>query len=328
MIHQWSLDELKAFYLSFPIPACLLDRDTRYLAATAKYAEICGTDLERLKGKSLSDFCPRELVANARRGFVAFDDGEEIPPHQISFAGRIYLVSATAVRRGGDAFAFAMSVTLTDISQMKRLEKERAASNAKLSTAYRRMEELAETDMLTGLMNRYGLWKFFARELRHCRRHDKPISMAILDVDGLKLFNDRYGHVAGDETLKAIGTVIQNSIRRPGDGAGRYGGDEFVIVLPNTDLAGTEHVARAILGKVRGLPIHPDHGTFGELSVSIGISGQTSIARNVSIEETIKSLMRSADKALYATKEAGRNGLTVWDEAHQASPARAFQRDC
>jgi diguanylate cyclase (GGDEF)-like protein len=158
------------------------------------------------------------------------------------------------------------------------------------------------------------LEKFFEREIRRCRRELHPIAVAIIDVDCFKPYNDRYGHVAGDESLKAVAGVLETAVRRPGDCAARYGGDEFVVVLPNTTLAGAEHVGQVIQRAVANLAISHADGPYARLTVSIGIAGLTVIPRDIPPTAIRDCLMRSADKALYAVKDAGRNGLVVWTD--------------
>jgi diguanylate cyclase (GGDEF)-like protein len=292
----------------------LLDRETRYLAANLKYAKLCNTRLDELVGKSMRDFCPPDLVANARRDFQVFDAGGSIPDREIIYRDSTFLVSVSPLTKGGDKTVFAIAVALTDISKLKKRETALTVFNDNLFAAYKEISVFAETDALTGLVNRYGLEKFFEREIRRCRREQHPISAAIIDVDYFKPYNDQHGHVAGDESLRAIATAIKSAIRRPGDCAARYGGDEFVIVLPNTGLAGAEQVGRTVQRAISGLAIQHKGGPFDWLTVSIGITAMTTIPRDVPSIAIRNSLLHWADKALYAAKDAGRNGLMTWND--------------
>lgn len=314
MVHRVPADELRQAFLSLPVSVCLLDRQARYIAANRKYADLCNALPEGFFGKSMLDFCPADMVAKARQDFEVFDSGQTLPDREIVFAGRTLLVAVNPVARDGDTGVAAIAVALTDISAQKKLETALAVANDSLFTAYKEIRVFAETDALTGLVNRRGLERFFEREIRRCRRELNPIAVAIVDVDCFKPYNDRHGHIAGDESLKAIGGAIQSAVRRPGDCAARYGGDEFVVVLPNTTLAGAEHVGRTIQRAVANLTIRHADGPFARLTVSIGIAGLTVIPRDISPTAIRDCLMRSADKALYAVKEAGRNGLVVWTD--------------
>lgn len=314
MVYRVSADELRQAFLSLPVSVCLLDRQARYIAANRKYAELCDAAPEGFFGKSMLNFCPAHIVEKARQDFELFDTGQVIPDREIVFAGRNLLVAVNPIARDGDTGVSAIAVALTDISSQKKLETALAVANDSLFTAYKEIRIFAETDALTRLVNRHGLERFFEREIRRCRREQHPIAIAIVDVDCFKPYNDRHGHVAGDEILKAIAGAIQSAIRRPGDCAARYGGDEFVVVLPNTTLAGAEHVGRTIQRAVVDLTIQNADGPFSRLTVSIGIAGLTVIPRDISPTAIRDCLMRSADKALYAGKDAGRNGVVVWND--------------
>jgi len=314
MIYRLPTDELRQVFLSLPVSVCLLDREARYIAANRKYADLCNTGTDGFFGKSMLDFCPADLVAKARRDFELFDSGKTIPDREIVFAGRTLLVAVNPIARDDDTSVCAIAVALTDISKQKKLETALAIANDNLFAAYKEIRVFAETDTLTRLVNRYGLEKFFEREIRRCRREQHPIAVAIVDVDCFKPYNDRYGHVAGDESLKAIADAIQSAVRRPGDCAARYGGDEFVVVLPNTTLTGAEHVGRTIQRAIADLAIGHADGPFTRLTVSIGLAGLTTIPRDLPPVSIRDCLLRSADKALYAAKDGGRNGLVVWTD--------------
>lgn len=312
MIYRLPTDELRQVFLSLPVSVCLLDREAHYIAANRKYADLCNTAPDGFFGKSMLDFCPADMVAKARQDFNLFDSGQAIPDREIVFAGRTLLVAVNPIARDGDTSVSAIAVALTDISKQKKLETALAVANDNLFAAYREIRIFAETDALTRLVNRYGLEKFFEREIRRCRRELHPIAVVIVDVDCFKPYNDRHGHIAGDKSLKAIAGAIESAVRRPGDCAARYGGDEFVVVLPNTTLAGAEHVGWAIQRAVADLAIRHADGPFARMTVSIGIAGLTTIPRDIPPTSIRDCLLRSADKALYAAKDAGRNGLLVW----------------
>ena len=140
------------------------------------------------------------------------------------------------------------------------------------------------------------------------------------DVDYFKLYNDTYGHQAGDNCLKAIAQALKQSIRRPADEAARYGGEEFVIVLPNTPLAGAQHVAEQIKQNVQALQMpHESSKTSDWVTLSLGIA--SCIPNQQSSPE---ELIRIADMALYAAKENGRN---QWVSQERCDVLRHLQRD-
>ena len=125
----------------------------------------------------------------------------------------------------------------------------------------------------------------------------------MIDVDFFKQYNDIYGHVAGDECLRKIGKVVAYSMRRPGDLAARYGGEEMVVLLPGTDLAGTLAVAESIRGAVQSMEVAHTGNPLGVVTVSIGVEAFSPIH----LENQPIELVEAADKALYKAKESGRN---------------------
>ncbi|OQX30468.1 MAG: hypothetical protein B0D87_02365 [Candidatus Sedimenticola endophacoides] len=173
----------------------------------------------------------------------------------------------------------------------------------KLSEADRRLEQLAAEDMLTGLFNRrYGMERL-ETELARCRRRNHPLSLAMIDIDHFKRINDTLGHMAGDHGLAQLAATLRSQLRRH-DIAFRYGGEEFVLILPETDadqaLQGLERLRARVEGLQVRSPGQPDYS----LTISIGIaqwhpamSGDT--------------LLERADRALYAAKEEGRNRCRV-----------------
>lgn len=318
MTFQLVSDAQKEVFQSLPVSACLVDRQLTYIAANNGYAGLFHTDMETLVGRSLSDFMASEIISKIHTDFEAFDAGAISTTDEIIIHGRNFFVSINPIRRNGQAVA--AFATLTDISPLKKKIAELATGNNELRTANAHIKALAETDALTGLTNRRGFERFLNTELRRCRRRGQPISLALVDIDHFKLFNDRYGHVKGDAALKDVGAAMQGAIRRPGDCAARYGGEEFVVVLPETDLSGAEHVCRSIQEAVARIAIANDESPFGRLTVSIGIAGVATISREHDWTEVRDNLLRSADAVLYHVKASGRNGVEVWRD--EDMPAR------
>jgi len=127
------------------------------------------------------------------------------------------------------------------------------------------------------------------------------------DIDSFKAFNDTYGHLEGDECLKKIAAALNHQLMRPSDLAARFGGEEFIILLPGTDLEGAGHLAEAIRRDVENLAItHAGAGASGRVTMSFGISAL--IPRS---ELTEIDLINTADRAMYLAKEGGRNRCVV-----------------
>lgn len=190
-----------------------------------------------------------------------------------------------------------MLLLARQVRRKMKVDRELLRANAQL-------EELAHTDALTGLSNRRGFDVNLAREWRRCRRAGKPISLLMIDADHFKVYNDQFGHQAGDVVLRALAVSMLGHIRRPGDVAARYGGEEFAIVLPDTDLAAATRIAEAIRAGIEALGI-PDPQR-GCMTVSIGLSCAAPGNGGAADE-----LLAAADAALYESKATGRNRVTV-----------------
>jgi diguanylate cyclase (GGDEF)-like protein len=192
--------------------------------------------------------------------------------------------------------------------------RRRMAAEAALADAAARMAVMAATDALTGIANRRTFNASLAREWRRMAREAAPIALLLIDVDSFKLFNDRYGHPEGDRALIAVAACIDQCARRPGDHAARFGGEEFVVVLPNTTAADAERVAERIRTAVLAREIAHADGPAGRLSISIGVA----VARPTP-DENETALLARADQALYEAKRAGRN--RVMRDIDSLSPA-------
>ncbi len=169
------------------------------------------------------------------------------------------------------------------------------------------LEDLATRDSLTGLANRRSLDKKMHLEWKCAQRSGSPLAFILADVDHFKAYNDHYGHQQGDECLRAVAEAIDTSVFRPSDMASRYGGEEFAIVMPNTDLAGALAVAERIRLAVgdRQLP-HDRSTTSPNITLSLGVAAMTPSARN-----STERLIAAADAALYRAKHEGRNRVIL-----------------
>ena len=166
------------------------------------------------------------------------------------------------------------------------------------------LRALTITDPLTGLHNRRHFDIVSATEWERARRDQKPLTVLFIDVDHFKSYNDYHGHRAGDDCLAAVGKAVGQSLQRPADLAARYGGDEFLVLLPDTETDGALDVARRVLESIAALDIPHGASPFGKVTSSIGAAEL--IPRP---HHTFQELVERADRALYAAKQAGRNGV-------------------
>ncbi len=172
------------------------------------------------------------------------------------------------------------------------------------------LRELALVDPTTGIANRRRFDDALALEVLRSQRTATPLALALIDVDHFKAYNDRYGHSAGDEALRAIAQAAAASVRRPADLVCRYGGEELVALLPATTLAGALSTAERIRTSVVAMRV-PHAGSQGSewLTVSIGVAAivPAGLADSRSVAAAADALVRRADAALYRAKRDGRN---------------------
>ena len=181
--------------------------------------------------------------------------------------------------------------------------RQRMTMELEIRHAHQTMRDMALTDSLTGLGNRRRLDRALLDEISLATRRGTSLALIMLDVDYFKGYNDRYGHAAGDDCLTAIGGAIQQTVQRPGDLAVRYGGEEFTVLLPDTDITGAIKVAEAILDAIRNLNIEHLGHPLGKMTASAGITALQPTLEHV----TPATLLKSADGCLYLAKQRGRN---------------------
>lgn len=178
-----------------------------------------------------------------------------------------------------------------------------------LTEAHARLQDLAQRDALTGLYNRQFVVDRMPEIWGLAVRWKQSLALLMIDIDHFKQVNDVHGHAAGDEALKAVAEVIGHVMQRPGDHAIRYGGEEFLVVLPQTHTAGAAHIAERIREEVAALRVTHD-GHLLPLTVSIGVACTTPGPR------TAMSLMlQLADRLLYQAKAEGRNRCVLQPSA-------------
>lgn len=174
-----------------------------------------------------------------------------------------------------------------------------------LKEANRKLEELAKRDSLTGLANKRELTRKLEQEWNRARRNETPLALVIVDVDRFKEYNDRYGHSAGDDVLETVGDLLNELTRRPGDMAARFGGDEFVLILPETTEEGAYKLAREARNRLASLNLEHDASPVkGIVSVSAGVAAEIPERK-----EEQEELFKRADRALYRAKQAGQDAI-------------------
>ena len=189
--------------------------------------------------------------------------------------------------------------------QLNQLNLELHETNRKLQSANRMLNHLAKNDALTGIANYRSFSEHFVREWKVAQREHRPLSLITIDIDFFKDFNDSLGHQKGDECIKRTARAISGQLKRPSDFVARYGGDEFIVILPGTDRNGAERIATKIRLAIRKLKIdHPAAPTGTTVTVSLGIASTVP-----AIDADSGEFLRRSDQALYQAKKAGRNRM-------------------
>ena len=200
---------------------------------------------------------------------------------------------------------------MTSVAVSESRGEELAQRNREAALLREKLHEQAMHDKLTGLYNRHYVEEWFGLELRRAQRHGRPIAAIMLDVDHFKRFNDSFGHEAGDLVLRELAGALRRSTRGS-DVASRYGGEEFLVLLPECPLDAALRKAEQLREEVAKLELRYDGRPLGPVSVSLGVASFPDHAKESA------ELLRRADEALYLAKQAGRNRVVAYAMAKPA----------
>ena len=191
----------------------------------------------------------------------------------------------------------------SDLIELLEKMRDLVESQLELVEKTRLLQKLAETDPLTEILNRRAIQHRTEIEMERSVRLEKKLSMILFDIDHFKMINDRFGHQAGDETLAELSKRIMGVIRKI-DLFGRYGGDEFIIVMPETGIEDAQLIGERILAQLRDVSVSNGASDFPVLSISMGIG-------EFLPGDTFSTMINRVDKALYRAKESGRNTISL-----------------
>ncbi|HUH00852.1 MAG TPA: diguanylate cyclase [Kofleriaceae bacterium] len=289
----------------------LVDDDRTMLDSLAQMVESCGyealparswAEALMLFRKQIPDIVLLDVMMPTIDGFklarmIKAESGHFVPIILITGLG-----DADSKRRGMAAGAddflskpvapLELEVRLNAMLRIKELTDQIAAANAKLA-------ELATTDALTSLCNRRAIYEHLDREFHRSQRYGNPFAVFLLDIDHFKLVNDTWGHAMGDRIIVRVARILTETVRQT-DFTGRYGGEEFLVLAPETPHVNARVLAERIRARVEHVSRSDDE--LPEVTVSIGIASSDNVAA-----EHYEELVQAADVALYEAKNAGRN---------------------
>jgi diguanylate cyclase (GGDEF)-like protein len=273
----------------------------------------------------LMDFCMPDMDGIAACKRLKADPAlEDIPVIVVTARGesdvldRAFAAGATDfVRKPFDPVELCARVR-TALALKAQID-HRKARERELAEANRQLDRLARIDALTGVANRRALDETLVAEWRRATRTATWLSLVIVDIDFFKAYNDTYGHPAGDAILARVARLVERELRRPADFAARFGGEEFVVLLPETSLEGAVAVAERIRAEVEAVAIlHASSNVAPVVTISAGVASAAPAA-----DFALSSLVERADRALYEAKAAGRNRVRCAPAVRNAYEASA-----
>ena len=293
------------------------DLEGRYELVNRRYEEVTGMPREAVIGHVDAELFPGDAAESFRQSDLrVIESGQvvEVGDFVDRSDGQIYLMTIKFPLRGEDGKVIGVCGMSTDISERKQAEDALKKANQQMEVQLKEIRQLhaalrdqANRDSLTQLYNRRFLADAIEREFHLVQRRSQPLSIILLDIDHFKSVNDSFGHSVGDECLVALARFMQQHFRKS-DIICRYGGDEFLIVLPDssTDLSTqrVEELRRLVADR-----------TIQSGTRSIRFTVSSGIATYPAHGEKSTDIIRKADQALYVSKQAGRNQVTVWSDA-------------
>ena len=293
-----------------------MDGTTQYWNSASE--RLYGYTAQEALGRNLLDLIiPPEIRSEVRQSLQHMvETGQPVPAAELSLMRKdgshvtVYSCHTIVTNPGRAPELFCLDV---DLTERKQVEDELRRANKAVETAHLELQHLlaheqilARTDGLTGLCNRRYFFELAVREFNASRRYQRSLTIILFDADGFKQVNDTFGHATGDKVLILISEAAVEQVRAV-DVLARYGGDEFTILLPQTSAQQAFVIAERIRENVAVLQVETDSGSFA-VTLSIGVAEAI-----MSQDESVENVIRRADKALYAAKEAGHNRTVIYE---------------
>lgn len=301
--------QLETIYDTTPVALCMIDLDGRLVMSNKAMIHLLNLAPGEAAEHLLSQLMP-DVWQQFQQDFILAESGVTIPGRVILWRSRCYDTQPVALYNASNRVV-GLSVTWVDITA--RLEAE-----LKLASANQVLQQYAQRDHLTGLYNRRYMDECLISEIKQAVDDCFPLSVCLADIDFFKRYNDNYGHQSGDDCLRAVAKALVSSELRAADNVSRYGGEEFLVILPRTDEAGARGVAERLRENINALQLPHIASPTGSLTISIGVAtlyACDSLPPDTPLHMIASGLIHQADTALYAAKNRGRNQVVVMPDA-------------
>jgi len=280
-----------------PVPLFYKDREGTYLGCNKAFEGFIGKSKEEIIGKTAYEISKKHNAETYTDMDQQLFDNPGTQTYEYEYENsdneKKYVVFNKVTYNNSFGEVNGIIGILNDITEIKKRETE-----LKAKTFF---------DLLTGIFNRRYFDENIEKEWKKCIRESESLSLIMLDVDFFKKYNDYYGHQEGDNCLKKIAQEIRISLLRPSDIAVRYGGEEFVVILPNTKINGALRVAERIRQNIINLAIKHETSTVSEV-----VTLSQGIAEMNNKDDTVYECLKKADASLYEAKNNGRNSIKIW----------------
>ena len=290
------------------------DLDGRYQLANKAMETLFGKGADQITGLTDADLFPPDVAAQLRRSDSEIVGGAVAASDNVEFSLNDAPVRCLSLKfpvLGPTGDTVSIGVVTLDVSQQRRIAEMRQSLerlqqiNRDLQKTLLELDHLASIDKLTGSWNRRRLEEAVINEMDRLKRYDHPLSLLIIDIDFFKRVNDRHGHSAGDGVLKGLAAIVQSELRAT-DSLTRWGGEEFIVLCPNTTLSTVAMLAERLREKIARSSFPAGENVTASIGVAECIVG-----------ETWEQWFQRADAALYRAKACGRNPVQVAPETPQ-----------
>jgi len=276
---------------------CVKDRNGRYTLVNRQWEKITGLKREETIGKTDEALFPGPVGRQFRLNDLEVMESESVIHKEETFEdgqGKRYFLSIKFPLRGDDGRVNGICGMITEITDRKQAEKA-------LQESEKKFRKLSIIDNLTQLYNSRHFFNQLKTEIDRIHRYPEPLALILLDVDNFKAFNDAFGHLEGDQVLMRLGRVIKSCLRKT-DSAYRYGGEEFIVLLPMTTNADGVRIAERIRTEFKNEKFSPVFEKAVHLTLSIGISQYRSA-------ESMQSFVQRVDRLMYRAKKQGKDRI-------------------